>query len=65
MTTKYAPAERKIQDQVFEENKAFLSEASLKVLLDSLPYMCAILNEERQAIYVNENILEFSWDSQP
>lgn len=59
LNTNYAPAGRKNQDQVFKENSILLNEASLKVLLDSLPYMCAILNEERQAVYVNENILNF------
>lgn len=57
--TKYAPSGRKAQDQVFEDYMGLINEAPLKVLLDSLPYMCAILNEERQAVYVNEKILDF------
>jgi len=57
--TNFAPANRKPLELIAEEYKLLLSIPYLKGVLDALPYLSAILNEERQAIYVNQNILEF------
>jgi hypothetical protein len=56
--TKFASAQRKSQNQVIEENKSLMRIPYLKEVLDVLPNLSAILNEERQAIYVNQNILD-------
>lgn len=57
--TKFAPATRKSAEQIALEYDQILNIPYLKGILDSLPYLSAILNEERQAIYVNQNILDF------
>jgi hypothetical protein len=57
--TKFASSQRKSQNQVIEENKSLINIPYLKEVLDVLPNLSAILNEERQAIYVNQNVLDF------
>ena len=41
------------------EYDSFMNTPYLKAILDALPHLSAILNKERQAIYVNQNILDF------
>jgi signal transduction histidine kinase len=59
LETKFAPSFRKSTEIVTDEYKNLLNIPYLKGVLDALPYLSAILNQERQAIYVNQNILNF------
>ncbi len=59
LLTKFAPANRKSAVQIALEYDQILNTPYLKEILDALPYLSAILNEERQAIYLNQNILDF------
>jgi hypothetical protein len=57
-TTKYAPVSRKTSDKIEDERNSLMNITYLKGLLDALPNLSAILNEERQALYVNQSILD-------
>ncbi len=59
LPTKYAPAERKQEKEIKAEHDMILSSGFYKELLDSLPNLGAILNEERQTVYANKDLLDF------
>jgi K+-sensing histidine kinase KdpD len=58
MDTKYAPAERASNEKLLIEKKSIESIGQFSDLLNSLPYVAAILNEQRQIIFSNDVLLE-------
>ena len=58
MATKFAPAERTSGDRLLREKKSIDSIGQFRELLNSLPYIAAILNENRQIIFTNDVLLE-------
>lgn len=59
LPTQYAPAERKTEKEVRAEHEMILNSGIYKELLDSFPNLGAILNEERQTVYANNELLDF------
>jgi PAS domain-containing protein len=64
--TKYAPAER-VDDGILRQQQAvFLEETSLLSLMNVVPNIVLILNEERQIVYANKPLTNFldlnSWE---
>ena len=60
MDTKYAPPERIYQDQLSVERKKIESVDQISEVLNALPYVAAILNEQRQIIFSNNVLLDSS-----
>ncbi|MBN2215465.1 MAG: HAMP domain-containing histidine kinase [Bacteroidales bacterium] len=58
MDTKFAPAERASEERLLSGKKSIESIRQFSNLLNSLPFVAAILNEFRQIIYSNEVLLE-------
>lgn len=50
---------RKSQEEVREQSLSVLNMGFYKQLLDALPYLGAILNEERQVVYANRELLDY------
>lgn len=59
LPTKYAPAERKTKKEIRADHEMILNSGFYKELLDSFPNLGAILNEERQTVYANRELLDF------
>ena len=55
--THFAPAERAGDEVVFADKTLVTSNTVLPSILESLPYVAAILNAERQIIFVNKILL--------
>ncbi|MCP4576343.1 MAG: GHKL domain-containing protein [Deltaproteobacteria bacterium] len=64
--TKYAPAERVDADVLRQQQEVFLEETSLLSLMNAVPNIVLILNEERQIVYANKPLTNFldlnSWE---
>lgn len=55
--THFAPAERATQSEVIENYHDFVNNADLSEIFDSVSSVTAILNEERQVVYVNKQFI--------
>ena len=58
MKTKYAPAERESIDKLRDKLKFLKKAEYIDILLNSLPFIGAILNKYRQVVFANEKLLE-------
>jgi signal transduction histidine kinase len=58
MDTKFAPAERSSDDKLQAEKRSIESIEQFRELLNSLPYVAAILNKQRQIVFTNDVLLE-------
>ncbi len=58
MDTKFAPAERASNKRLQSERRSIESIEQFRELLNSLPYVAAILNKQRQIIFSNNVLLE-------
>jgi K+-sensing histidine kinase KdpD len=58
MDTKFAPAERASRERLQKEKNSIEIINQVSDLLNSLPYVAAILNEFRQIVYSNDVLLE-------
>jgi len=58
MDTKYAPAERLSRNDIEKQLQEILSASYVTELLEALPYIAAILNENRQIIYANDSVMK-------
>jgi K+-sensing histidine kinase KdpD len=57
-STDYAPAERASEDKINQEVQALMALPHLSQLLDSIPEIVFILNEQRQIVFVNQTFVE-------
>jgi PAS domain-containing protein len=57
-STFFAPAERAPEWAVRKDFEAFRSLTELKEILDALPYIAAILNSQRQIVYLNQALMD-------
>lgn len=55
----YAPAERADAHQVAAQAELFMRDRIVRELLDSVPTLLAVLNEQRQIVFSNQALLEF------
>ena len=55
----FTPAERASADTVQQQSREVQALAMLRQLLDAVPEILMVLNEERQAVFVNQHLLEF------
>lgn len=58
MNTEYAPAERESIDALRNKLKFLKKEEYIDTLLNSLPFIGAILNKYRQVVFANEKLLD-------
>jgi hypothetical protein len=58
MATKYSSAERSSLEVMKEQYSDVISEIHIQELLQALPYIAAILNENRQIIFANDPLLQ-------
>jgi K+-sensing histidine kinase KdpD len=54
----FAPAEREDHQSILNDASFFMKHKTLQDLLNAVPYIGLILNEHRQLVYSNENLLE-------
>jgi signal transduction histidine kinase len=59
LPTKFAPAERASNKEIFDEATSFQKEADFSVFINSIPDMTLVLNHERQIVYANNLLLDF------
>jgi len=56
--TLYAPAER-VKDEILQKQEAeFSSGIFLKMIVDSIPHVLVILNQQRQIVFANKRLFE-------
>ncbi|MBI9011215.1 MAG: HAMP domain-containing histidine kinase [Clostridiales bacterium] len=58
--THFAPPDRKDYKAIVKEAEIFSSNNEVSSVIDAIPHKSVILNEERQIIYANSAMLEFS-----
>lgn len=58
-TTCFAPAERADAQQVAAQAELFVQDRAVRELLDSVPTLLAVLNEQRQIVFSNQALLDF------
>lgn len=58
MDTFFAPAERAPQEEIIKSKEDFEQFAALKEFFNALPFIAAVLNEERQLVYSNQALLD-------
>lgn len=58
MDTFFAPAERADQEAVLHDYNLFTSFGQVNELINALPFIAAVLNEQRQVVYGNKPLLE-------
>ena len=58
MRSEYAPAERAAIEKIKEDFEFIRSVEHIEKLLNSLPYLAAILNQHRQVVFANKILLE-------
>jgi K+-sensing histidine kinase KdpD len=58
METKYAPAERLSINDIEKQLQEILSASYVTELLQALPYIATILNENRQIIFANDSVMK-------
>jgi len=58
MDTFFAPAERADQDTVIDDYNLFTGFGQVNELINTLPFIAAVLNEQRQVVYGNKPLLE-------
>ncbi|HBH47571.1 MAG TPA: histidine kinase [Bacteroidales bacterium] len=58
MKTEYAPADRESIDKLRDKLKFLKKAEYIDILLNSLPFIGAILNKYRQVVFANEKLLE-------
>ncbi|MGC8866050.1 MAG: sensor histidine kinase [Bacteroidales bacterium] len=58
MDTFYAPAERTPHDEIIKSKEEFENFAALKEFFNALPFIAAVLNEQRQLVYSNQALLD-------
>ncbi len=58
MDTKYASAERASEEQIKLDKEEIETITHIREVLNALPYVAAILNEQRQIIYSNQVLLD-------
>lgn len=58
MNSKHAPGEKASEEKLFESYRQIYNLENVKEIINALPYIAAILNAERQIVYVNNNLLE-------
>lgn len=58
MATRYAPAERDSIDKVKEDYNLISSIEYIEHLINALPYYGAILNDKRQIVFANQQLLD-------
>jgi len=58
METFFAPAERAEDEAVVHDYNLFTSFGQVNELINALPFIAAVLNEQRQVVYGNKPLLE-------
>lgn len=58
MKTYHAPSERSGKEELLNQRSSLESISFLKELIDALPYIALILNENRQIIFSNESMIK-------
>ncbi len=57
--TLFAPAERKSEEEVFQQTKLVSEQRLINKFLDSIQDILVVLNQERQIVYANQNLLNW------
>lgn len=57
--TQFAPAERTSAETVQQQSREVQAVGMLRQLLDAVPEILLVLNEQRQAVFVNQQLLDF------
>ncbi len=59
LPTEFAPAERASQQDIHQQGQRFLNDTLVNELLNAVPDIFLILNENRQIVYANKAMLDF------
>jgi PAS domain-containing protein len=58
MSSRHAPAERSSSAHVENQYSEILNVEFINLIFDSLPYIAAVLNDQRQVIFSNQTLLK-------
>jgi hypothetical protein len=59
METYHAPAERAPKEQILNDNNIIQQDDYVKMIMNALPDIAAILNPQRQIVFANDTLLNF------
>jgi K+-sensing histidine kinase KdpD len=63
MKTGYAPAERESLEKIIASYNFIKAAEFISSMLNSLPYLSAVLNKKRQVVFANEQLVEILYQS--